>query len=338
MTAISEAPLDPGMLSFTKELLKRTPPESSSWPLDRQRREWDALCAQFRAERPKGLIVEDLAMNGVSVRMYRPPGEAPKTGVIYGHGGGWVLGSVETHDDMCAELAVAADAVVVALNYRLAPEHPHPAQLEDSLNALAFMREAGRAIGIDPQRIIGAGDSAGGQMTAGLCLYLRDHAQEQLKGQVLIYPVLGAGTGTASYRRNADGPCLTQAEMTYYLESFLGSRGGPAWSDPYALPLLAADFAGLPPAFITVAWHDPLHDDGVRFHEKLIAAGVPSALRCEPALAHRYMRARHSSIPAMAGFRAIAAAIRSLGHEGGLPDRVPAVADDAAETDAVPSS
>jgi acetyl esterase len=312
-------PIDPGMLAFYKALSEKSPPEAVTWPLDRQRKEWDELCRSFRAPRPERLIVEDLDADGVKVRVYRPPGEAPKPGVVYGHGGGWVLGSIETHDDMCAEMAAFSDTVVVAVDYRLAPEHPHPAQLDDCRTVLAWMRERGRALGIDPEHILAAGDSAGGQMTAGLALYLRDRGEEQLKGMVLIYPGLGSDMESESYRRNADAPCLSRAEMLFFLESFLGPREGPNWCDPYALPNLATDVSGLPPAFITVAAHDPLHDDGVRFAEKLRKAGVPVTLRRELALAHSYMRARHHSPPAMTGFRAIAAAVHSLGHTGVLP-------------------
>jgi hypothetical protein len=114
-----------------------------------------------------------------------------KPGVVYFHGGGWVLGSCETHDDMCAEMAADADCAVVLVDYRLAPEHRHPAQFEDAHTILAWMRKDGAKYGIDPARIVGAGDSAGGQMTVGLALSLRDRGVKQLKGQVLIYPVLG---------------------------------------------------------------------------------------------------------------------------------------------------
>ncbi|MBL8894181.1 MAG: alpha/beta hydrolase [Rhizobiales bacterium] len=316
---MSDLPVDPGMLRFYDELLKHSPPESVNWPLPEQRKGWEDVCRMFRAPRPERLMVEDLDIEGVHVRVYRPPGEAPKPGVIYFHGGGWVLGSCETHDDMCAEMAMSADVVVVAVDYRLAPEHRHPAQREDALKVLNWMREQGRALAIDPSAIVGAGDSAGGQMTLGLAMWLRDHDLPQLKGQVLIYPVLGADVDTPSYKRNAEAPCLTRSDMIYYLESFLGPRGDANWADPYAVPLLAQDLRGLPPAFITVAAHDPLYDDGVMMEAKLKAAGVPAMIRREPALAHSYMRARHGSKPAMAGFEAIVAAIRSLGHDGCLP-------------------
>lgn len=310
--------VDPGMLKFYKELTAVSPPESAHWPLPEQRKAWDDACRQFRSPRPERIITEDLDANGVHVRVFRPPGNVPKPGVIYFHGGGWVLGSCETHDDMCAEMADGADVVTVLVDYRLAPEHRFPAQLEDSLAVLDWMWMSGRALGIDPTHIIGAGDSAGGQMTVALAMTLRDQRLPQLRGQVLIYPVLGADTETPSYISNADAPCLTRNEMQFYLESFLGPQGSANWSNPYAVPNLAEDVSGLPHAFITVAAHDPLHDDGVIFHEKLKRAGVPSLLRREPALAHSYMRARKVSPPAGEGFAAIVRAIHHLAHEGQL--------------------
>ena len=140
---MSPQPIDAGMLTFYKELSSHSPPESAHWPLAQQRQAWDGVCAKFRARRPARLLVEDLDVEGTPVRVFRPPGESPKPGVIYFHGGGWVVGSCETHDDICAEMADQADVVVVMADYRLAPEHPHPAQLQDSLKILAWMRSSG---------------------------------------------------------------------------------------------------------------------------------------------------------------------------------------------------
>jgi acetyl esterase len=297
------------MAQFCKVLGEATPPGAELWPLQQQRDAWNALCRLFRAPRPPDITVTDVTANGVPVRVFAPTSQGPHAGVIYGHGGGWVLGGPDTHDDMCAEMAAGSDCIVVLVDYRLAPEHPHPAQLEDCLKVWRWMR--GQST-IDANRIIAAGDSAGGQMSVALALTLRDLDLPQVKAMVLIYPGLGANFDTPSYHRNAHAPGLSRSEMMFYLTAFLGPDGSPAWSDEKALPLLAQNLEGLPPAFISVAGHDPLHDDGVIFHERLLQAGIASRLRSEPALAHSYMRARHHSAVAMAGFQAIVEALKTF--------------------------
>ena len=268
------------------------------------------------------VVVEDFTVPGdlaVPVRLFPRRGQ-PLPGVIYGHGGGWVLGSIETHDDMCAEIAALAGVAVAAIDYRLAPENPHPAQL-DSLAVLSYMRHAGMSRAIDPERIVAAGDSAGGQMTAALAMWLRDKGLPQLRGQVLIYPVLGTDTGTASWNAIARAH-HDRAEMEYYLAAFLGPRGSPQRSDPYAVPLLARDLSGLPAAFVTVAAHDPLHDDGLIYHRALQHAGVPP----RSAASRRWPTATCApaySRPAMAGFRAIARAVKALAATAACPDAPP---------------
>lgn len=306
------APIDPGMLAFYKALSAKTPPGSENWPLDQQRAAWNALCQEFRTTRPPGIEATDIIANGVPCRMFRPKQGAHFATVIYGHGGGWVLGGPETHDDICAEMASGASIAVLLMDYRLAPEHPFPAQLQDSLKVWRWVLEQGHAHKLDASRIIAAGDSAGGQMSVALALTLHELQLRPPIGLVLIYPVLGANMNTSSYIRNANAPCLTRDEMKFYLDAFLGPPESPAWHNDKAIPNLAGDVSGLPPAFITVAAHDPLHDDGVIFHDKLKAAGIPSTLRREPELAHSYMRARHHSKPAMAGFRAIVAALQAM--------------------------
>ncbi len=311
-TAFISEPIDAGMLHFSDMLAKAWPEGAEAWPLDQQRSAWNELCKSFRAPRPDDISTVDLVANGVPCRVFTPEAKGPHAGVIYGHGGGFVLGSPDTHDDMCAEMASQAQCVVVLMDYRLAPEHPYPAQLEDSLKVWRWMREQGAAHGIDPHNIIAAGDSAGGQMSAALALTLRDLGLPQVKAMLLIYPWLGANHESPSYIRNANAPALSRKEMLYYMTAFLGPEGSPAWVDEKALPNLSQDVQGLPPAFITVAGHDPLFDDGVVFHEKLLAAGIASELRQEPQLAHSYMRARHHSAPAMESFKAIVAALKSF--------------------------
>jgi acetyl esterase len=302
-------PLDSGMAQFGKALSEATPPGAELWPLQQQRDAWNGVCRAFRSPRPDDVTVEDVVANGVPTRLFTPLAQGPHAGVVYSHGGGWVLGGPDTHDDMCAEMASGAQCVVALTDYRLAPEHPHPAQLEDSLKVWRWLRDQ---TSVDANRMIAAGDSAGGQMSAALALTLRDLGLPQLKAMVLIYPGLGANFDTSSYRRNANAPGLTRSEMMFYLTAFLGPEGSPAWSDEKALPLLAQNLEGLPPAFITVAGHDPLHDDGVMFHERLLRAGISSQLRREPALGHSYMRARHHSPVAFEAFQTIVTALKQF--------------------------
>ena len=315
---MTTAPFDAESRSHLAAQAKDAGPWDPAWPLARQRQVWEDQCKRVRARRPDRLMVEDLAVEAIHVRIYRPPGEHPKPGVLYAHGGGWTMGSCETHDDLCAELADQADVVVVCFDYRLAPEHPHPAQVEDALTVLDWMKSSGRAIGIDPTHIMAAGDSAGGQVAAGLALALKRDGGPRLRGLVLINPAVGADTGTMSYREHASSPALSRDEMIECLAALLGPKGSANWSDPTGVPNMAKDVSGLPPTFITVAAHDPLHDDGVIFAEKLKAAGVAVHLREEPALAHSYWRSRHHSKAAMAGFRAIADAVRHHAHGGAL--------------------
>ncbi len=317
---MNSLPFDTEMLRHLAEQAEQSEAWDPAWPLARQRQAWEAQCRLARARRPARLMVEDLEVDGIHLRIYRPPGEDPKPGLLHAHGGGWTMGSCETHDDLCAEIADAADVVVVCFDYRLAPEHPHPAQIEDARTVLDWMRSSGRAIGIDPTHIIASGDSAGGQVAAGLALALKRDGAPPLRGLVLINPALGADMETESYRRHATSPTLSRAEMQDCLAALLGPEGGASWRDPLALPNLAPDVSGLPPCFITVAGHDPLRDDGVIFAGKLKDACVPVVLREEPTLAHSYWRARHHSKAAMAGMKAIVEAVRHLGHEGFLPD------------------
>ncbi len=316
---MTSLPFDAEMRQYLEEQARLQEPWSADWPLSRQRQAWEDQCRRARARRPDRLMVEDMEVEGIHVRIFRPPGENPKPCVLHAHGGGWTMGSCETHDDLAAEIADEADVVSVLFDYRLAPEHPHPAQVEDAATVLDWMRSSGRAIGIDPTRILACGDSAGGQVAAGLALALAREGAMPLRGLVLINPGLGADMTTDSHRRNENAPGLSRDEMRGYLEALLGPEGGKNWSDPLALPNLEEDVSALPPSFITVARHDPLHDDGVIFHRKLKAAGVAATLREEPTLAHSYWRARHASKAAMAGFKAIAEAVRQLGHEGLLP-------------------
>jgi acetyl esterase len=311
-----DVPLDSGMVSFAAALSKLTPPEAVDWPLDRQRAAWDEVCRSFRAPRPAGVAVEDIAIAGpggpLALRIYRPAGATLRPGVLYFHGGGWVLGSLETHDDMCAEIAAGADVVVVAVDYRLAPENPHPAQFFDNLAALAHVRDNGDRHGIDPNRLLAAGDSAGGQMTAALVLHLRDNGLPQLAGQVLIYPGLGGDMNTGSYLTQAHAPMLTRADVV--AGSTIRHGGAAPGDDPTALPLRDSDFRDLPPTVAIAAECDPLADDCAAYAAAITAAGGRAVAYTEPGLVHGWLRARarHTVPRAAAAFARICTALTDL--------------------------
>lgn len=276
-----------------------------------QRARYEAICRAFDAGRPAGLTVEDLAAGqpaagaggrAVPVRLYRPAGEGPWPILLYCHGGGWVVGSLDSHDSVVAELAAGAGCAAVAVDYRLAPEHRWPAQLEDAWTALTWLAGAAGRLGLDAGRIVVAGDSAGGQLAAALALKSRAEGAPRLAGQLLIYPALGLHAAEPERPPAPDGPGLTGADMAAYR---LALFGGPEPADPLAHPLLARDLAGLPPAVVLAAALDPLRDDAAVYAERLAAAGVAVEHRCVAGLIHGCLRARHLS-PAAAGLFAAA--------------------------------
>ncbi|TPK69472.1 alpha/beta hydrolase [Mesorhizobium sp. B2-4-19] len=215
----------------------------------------------------------------VAIRIHRGIG-APRTGaraVLYLHGGGWVIGNLASHDEICRWLANLSNAVVVYPDYRLAPEHKFPAGLEDCTAALRFMAENAGALGIDPARIAVAGDSAGGNLAAVLALLARDGLAPPLAAQVLIYPNTDARQTADSYRRFGDSFGLTAATMAWFRDHYV--RTPDDITDWRVSPLLAASLAGAAPAFVVIAGHDILADEGTAYAERLRIEGVPLVLR-----------------------------------------------------------
>lgn len=276
--------------------------------LAEQRALFGKMCRMFAAPHPPGLAVRDEAVPAdgrtVPIRVYRPQGEGVQPALLYFHGGGWVLGDLDSHDDICAELAHRAGVTVVSVDYRLSPEHVCPAALDDGWVVLNHVAARAEAWGIDPARIGVGGDSSGGTLAAALALRARDADGPALAAQVLIYPALGTDFDLPSYRENAGAPGLTRADMQNYWRQYLG---GPASAavDVYAVPMLAADLAGLPPAALLAAEFDPLRDDAVDYTGLLLDAGVPAELYIGKGLVHAVMRARHVSDGAARFFDAI---------------------------------
>ena len=258
--------------------------------------------------------VEDLEVPGpagnVPVRVYRPDGTTePAPVVVYFHGGGWVLGSIATHDGSCRALANRTGAVVASVGYRLAPEHPYPAALDDCFAVTCWVAAHADDLGVDPGRLAVAGDSAGGNLAAAVCLAARDRGGPTIAFQTLVYPVTDLEPDRwPSMAANADGPLLTRAAMDWFIGHYAGDP--PPLDDALAAPIRAADLSGLPPAHVSTAGHDPLQDEGAAYAEALAAAGVPVAHDDFPTLIHGFVGFA-DVVPAAGEARdAIAAALR----------------------------
>jgi acetyl esterase/lipase len=232
------------------------------------------------------------AVTDVPVRIYWPesaPGDLPI--VVFYHGGGFALGDLETHDPVARAHAVGADAIVVSVDYRLAPEHPFPAGLDDCWAALQWVGEHAAELGGDPNRIAVAGDSAGGNLAAVVAHLARDNGSPQLAFQLLWYPTITGDMSLPSYIENADAPLLNREVIDAFVSWYLP---GVDISDPKALatgfaPANYDEFSGLAPAFIGSAEHDPLRDDAALYAKLLNDAGVPAELSNEVNLVHGYV-------------------------------------------------
>ena len=298
---------DPGIRDFLIAGERFYPPDAVNFTMDEQRAFYDRYCAHFRKPRPGNVGAEDVAYGGVPCRHYRLKDAPGAPTMIYLHGGGFVVGGLDSHDDVTAEICAAAKIDVIAVDYRLAPEHPFPAAFEDGWAVLQAVATR------TPDLIIG-GDSAGGNLAAALCLKARDAGGPKPKGQVLIYPGLGGDMSRGSYVTQANAPGLSTRDVIYYRDTYRG-RGSK-----YAEPLRETDFNGLPPAFLVAAALDPLHDDCFDYAARLKAHGVAVQIRDEPLLVHAFLRARNMSVPARKSFDAITAACAALAHHGRLPD------------------
>jgi acetyl esterase len=218
----------------------------------------------------------------IAVRTYRPTAAPAQARIVYLHGGGWVFGTLDAFDPICRQLAVAADAEVVSVDYRLAPEHPFPGPLEDAFAAL------GAIAARDPATPLAVmGDSAGGNLAAACALGARRHGGPRLDLQVLVYPITDHDFDRPSYARYGDGGyLLSRADMEWYWRCY--APNAEDRRDPLASPLHAPDLAGLPPSIVVVAGCDPLRDEGVAYADALAAAGTPADLQVFDGMIHGF--------------------------------------------------
>ena len=224
--------------------------------------------------------VRDLAATGpageIPLRLYRGQGtdaSRPQPALIYYHGGGWVLGNLESHDGVCRDIANAAQCTVISVDYRLAPEAKFPAAADDSIAAAQWIHDNAEDLGIDRNRLAVGGDSAGGNLSAVVALHARDNGGPKLKLQVLIYPSTDMSSVYPSYEEFAEQLPLTRTTMDWFVDLYLKQRATDA-KDWRASPLHAKSLAGLPPAYVITAAMDPLRDEGEEFARALMQAGV----------------------------------------------------------------
>ena len=229
------------------------------------------------------------------------------------HGGGFVIGSVETEHGGAAQMAISTGAVVVSVDYRLAPEHPYPAALHDCYAALTFLHDQADALGVDPDRVAVAGTSAGGGLAAATALFARDRGGPALCFQLLHIPELDDRLETGSMQAFVDSPMWNRPLAVQSWQAYLGPRYGAADVPAYAAPARAADLSGLPPAYISTAEHDPLRDEGITYAQRLLQAGVSVELHQFPGTFHGSALVMTASVSRRAQREATVVLRRALG-------------------------
>jgi len=255
--------------------------------------------------------VEDRTIGaGIRIRLYRPEGKGPFPVLLFFHGGGWVVGDLETHDATCRYIAHATGAAVLAVDYRLAPEHRFPAAVDDAVAAFAWAVGDAASLGADSARVGVAGDSAGGNLAAVVAQQTTRAGGPRPAAQLLIYPVTDLSTKHPSYRLFSDGFFLTEADMDWYRGNYLRDEADAR--DPLASPLLAPDVAGLPPAIVLTAGFDVLRDEGEAYARRLRDAGVSVELRRTAGQIHGFANAIGVSPGARAAMDEAARLFREL--------------------------
>ena len=240
---------------------------------------------------PSMAHIEDCTIPGpagdIPIRVYRPSTQPVHPVLVYFHGGGMVMGSNHSFEPLARTLAVESNATVVAVEYRLAPENPPPAQFDDAYSATAWVADNADRLGVDSSRLAVVGDSAGGSLAAAVALAARDHAGPQICCQVLLYPGLDRDMGAPSIAELADAPMLSVDDIDYMHD--LADSGAGARHDPYRVPAYASDLSGLPPAVVVTGECDPIRDWGERYAARLRDAGVQTTVTRYPGMYHGFL-------------------------------------------------
>ena len=283
------------------------PPETVTFTVEQQRAVYDRMCAAFHVAYPQNVSARDETVDAgdhaIPVRIYDSVAN-PAALVLYCHGGGFVVGGLESHDDVCAEICGRTGYRVVSVDYRLSPEFFHPAAFDDAMTAYKW------ALSSFDGPVVLCGDSAGGNLCAAIAHAVRAGGR-QPAGLVLIYPVLGGEMTKGSYVAHAEAPMLTLRDVTFY--GNIRAGGSDVSSDPTTMPLADTDFSGLPPTVIFSAECDPLCDDGRDYRDAILAAGGKAVWFEETGLVQGYLRARHSVGRARDSFARIVGAVKATG-------------------------
>ena len=302
--------LDAEVLGFIDRMNGFYPPESLALPITENRRIYDRMSEDFREAPPETVTAHTLSLESpagpVPVRLYQREVPDNRAAILYFHGGGFVLGGLESHDDICAETCARTGFQVVAVDYRLAPEHTHPAAFEDACLAFEWLS------GTVGKPVVLMGESAGGNLAACLAHHARSLPSPPI-GQVLVYPSLcGPGKG-GSHITHADAPLLAEKDLDVYLR--LRTNDSPDYADPRLIPYADPDFSGLPPTVVFTAECDPLSSDGDLYCARVRAEGGQAVWVEEKGLVHGYFRGRAQSSRARASFERVMLAILGM-----LPD------------------
>jgi acetyl esterase len=305
--------IDPEIAAILRESAAAGLPDPTTLPIAAARAQLTAASLAWNIDLPELPAVADLSVPGpagaMRLRHFRPRAGARLPLILYLHGGGWTFGSVETHDRLMRLLALAADAAVIGVDYRLAPEHPYPASLEDCLAAIRWVRAHADELEVDALRTVLAGDSAGANLALASLLALRDAREPLPEGAALLYGCYCSRLDTASHARFGDGSYrLSTADMGWFWRNYLGIT--PAGT-PLAEPLYA-DLAGLPSLFLTLAAVDPLADDTRALARRVAAAGVPHEVREYPGLVHGFLQMTARCAAARAAMADAGRAIRHM--------------------------
>lgn len=283
-------------------------------PLDVARREYAEFPRVFEAPpRPLSRLEDDALLGpegDIPIRIYGPSATSrPLPALVFFHGGGGVIGSIDTHDGLCRLLCRELEALVISVDYRLAPEHPFPAAVDDALAAYRWVMTHARSLGVDPQRVAVGGDSHGGNLSAVVCQLARDTGEPPPRAQLLIYPATDRVTPTASQRLFSEGLLLTAAMIDWFAREYLA---GADPGDPRASPRRHPDLRGLPPAVIVTAGFDPLRDEGRAYADALRDAGGTVRYRCWDGLVHGFAQMTGAVEPARRAVQEAAQELRAL--------------------------